>query len=341
MATMTNPANSKSSLLIVSSLFARERIVHERVAALLRAAEHAQFSRDRARLTDLIAQLSKLPLNKQEQDCLGYYEAWQVMGDRPDYYQARLLSLAETAPFGYRIRSLLTAGCLSAYAGDLHDALRIHSVATVRANQAKDYTLSFLLRRNQASIVGLMGDQKRALRMLESLAPLARWVARIHPASAFEYLNALANEMAELGKLEEAHQIISIPTASPMVVRFPEWTETRSAINSKLLRPSRSIIAVSPGTMQLAAVPPAPAPAGLPARASNVSAFPDHRIRKPRNERLFLVANLVNVLIDRGAPESLLRFMNKLIEYGPSDDLVRRITALLDRDGSSARAERQ
>jgi hypothetical protein len=330
MATMTNPATSKSSLLIVSSLFARERIVHEQIAALLGEAERAQFSRDRTRLTDLVAQLRELPLNKQEQDCLSYYEAWWGMADRPDYSRARLLSLAETAPVGYQIRSLMTAGCLNAYAGDLKGALRIHSEAAAIAKQTEAHTLSFLLQRNQASIVGLLGDQKRALRMLESLAPLARRVARIHPASGFEYLNALANEMAELGRPEEAHRIISIPTASTLVVRFPEWIETRSAIESKLLRPSRNVIAVARPRPPLA--PPAAVP---PARASNVTAFPEHRIRRARDERLKLVANLVNVLIDRGAPESLLRFMNRLIESAPTDDFVRRITNLLERTGPS------
>jgi hypothetical protein len=316
--------NNNSAFLIVTSLCARENI-REHVATLLGAAERAQLSRDRARLTKLITHLRKLPLNKWEKDCLGYYEAWAELASLPNS-RGRLYRLAETAPLGYRVRSLMTAGCLLSYAGDLEGALRDHTEAMkmVRfTHEPERHILSCFLLRNQASIIGLGGDQKGALDRLREIGPLARAVARVHPAFGLEYLNAVANELFECGHHAEARYVISIPAANALAMRFPEWLESRRTIERGIRTRNHSTIVV---------------PAGLPP-PNNVHPFPAHRIRRGHSERLLLVANLIDVLLDRGVPENLLRLVNRLIVRAPSEDFIRRITALLDRDRQKASGE--
>jgi hypothetical protein len=318
-------ATNTNSFFIATSLCARGSL-REYVAALLGAAERAQLSRDRARLTELIAQLRKLPLNKWEQNCLGYYEAWSELASLPNS-RGCLYRLAETAPLGYRVRSLMTVGGLAALGGDLNTALRDHAEAMKMVRFTREperYILSCFLLRNQASIIGLGGDQKGALNRLREIGPLARAVARIHPVFGLEYLNAIANELLECGHHAEARYVISVPAAAPLAMRFPEWIESRRTIERSIRTRNHSTIVVPAG------LPPRPPP------PNNVHPFPTHRIRRGHSERLLLVANLIDILLDRGVPENLLRLVNRLIVRAPSEDFIQRTTTLLDRDRRKA-----
>ena len=49
------------------------------------------------------------------------------------------------------------------------------------------------------------GDHKGALRYLESIYPLARMAGSLQPYTYYDYLNTLAVEMSEVGRIEEAH----------------------------------------------------------------------------------------------------------------------------------------
>jgi len=236
----------------------------------------------------------------------------------------------------------MTAGILSAYNKDFDTALKDYATAMRMVEFISHHErdiLSCILARNQATIIGLSGNQQGALRRLHCLSPAARSVARLHPAFGLEYLNALANELFETGEIESAQRIISIPTASSLVARFPEWIESRIAIESKLKRPNRSTVVITGNPLR------PPSPVEQRKRFRLLSPTPqecippsfDSTVSKARptgnSERLNVVANLVEALICRGATENVLKLLNRILEARPSQDLITRLTNLIERDG--------
>lgn len=89
------------------------------------------------------------------------------------------------------------------------------------------------------------GDHKGALADLEKLLPLARTAISLEPVVYYDHLNSLAVEMGEVGRIEEARRVSQVVVASPFAVVYPEWRETLDEIESKMLRPSRTVVAVS------------------------------------------------------------------------------------------------
>ena len=65
------------------------------------------------------------------------------------------------------------------------------------------------------------------------------------PKIYYEYLNSLAGELCEAGRLAEARSLSRIVLASPVVSAYPEWRETHDDIKLRSLRASRSIVAFS------------------------------------------------------------------------------------------------
>ena len=85
------------------------------------------------------------------------------------------------------------------------------------------------------------GFHPQSLKDLERIAPLIR-SANSHVR--YQYLNSLAVELAEVGRLEEASNICDVLLASPYLFAYPEWRETAEEIHLKLYR-SRSVISVT------------------------------------------------------------------------------------------------
>jgi hypothetical protein len=60
-----------------------------------------------------------------------------------------------------------------------------------------------------------------------------RLASHEHPALRYDYLNSLAVELAETGRLEEAKHAIEIALRSPFADRYPNWRTTRDEIADK------------------------------------------------------------------------------------------------------------
>ena len=67
------------------------------------------------------------------------------------------------------------------------------------------------------------GNHKEALSDLEALYPLVRYA---DPIAYFQYLNSLACELGEAGRIEDALKVCQITLASPYLIAYPEWRET-------------------------------------------------------------------------------------------------------------------
>lgn len=89
------------------------------------------------------------------------------------------------------------------------------------------------------------GDHCGALADLENLKPIARAAGLVQPAAYYDYLNSIAVEWAQAGRLEEARHIARKTNASAYVSVYPTWRETLQDIESKSLRASQSVVPVS------------------------------------------------------------------------------------------------
>src|SRR5262249_36931875 len=77
---------------------------------------------------------------------------------------------------------------------------------------------------NLGMIKSMEGDHCEALCMLEGLAPMVRLASTQYPLYFYFYHNALAVELGELGRIQEANAALSIALASPFASSYPEWT---------------------------------------------------------------------------------------------------------------------
>ena len=89
-----------------------------------------------------------------------------------------------------------------------------------------------------ATVKGREGFHQSSLNDMESLIPILRYA---EPRLFFDMLNSYATELGEVGRKDEARNIMRVVLASPFIQAYPEWRET-----AEELRPSRrSFVALS------------------------------------------------------------------------------------------------
>jgi len=76
------------------------------------------------------------------------------------------------------------------------------------------------------------GDHAGSLADLERLFPVMRSFATSYPEDYRYYLNNLAYELGQVGRLEEARAAINVALRSPYADRFPDWAETAQEIET-------------------------------------------------------------------------------------------------------------
>ena len=111
-------------------------------------------------------------------------------------------------------------GSRQARKGDLSSSITYYTEA-LKHSQIP-YTI-IQAERTIAAIKGDEGDHHKAVKHLERIAPLVRYSP---PIERYQYLNSLAVELVEVGRIEEASNISRIVLASPFVFAYPEWRET-------------------------------------------------------------------------------------------------------------------
>jgi hypothetical protein len=94
------------------------------------------------------------------------------------------------------------------------------------------------------------GNHRGALALLENLFPFAHATRSSQPHVYYDYMNSLAVELCEVGRLEEAKNVSQIVLASPFAHAYPEWRETREDIELRGYRRSRATVAVSQRTSE-------------------------------------------------------------------------------------------
>jgi tetratricopeptide (TPR) repeat protein len=205
-------------------------------------ARHADLVRQMYAVEQATQLMLALPLSKQLESIARYYQAlctWRqgYIDDARQFERA-----VEEAPPQYKPRALQALGLTYHKRGELDAALPFYLAAGKAAAICDPLTLAES-HRMIAVVRSMHGDHKRALADLERLFPLVREVAKYYPASYYDFLNSLAVELGEVGRVTEAEAALAIALASPFASAYPEWSETRDEIAARRVSATPSVVA--------------------------------------------------------------------------------------------------
>lgn len=203
---------------IITTIAAANESLERATARLLPLAEIAYGQRDYASLQELSNALTSIPF-AQARNAGRYYQAL-IIKRQGNLDRAADLLTAINAP-----RAIHTLGTIEECRGNWTDAARLH-VEAMRAGLGVDPFTVVSAGLQLAAIRSFDGDHTGSLHAFQSLWPVVRIAARQHPHFYPLWCNALAIELAELGRVDEARQTVAVAIASPVAERYPEWQET-------------------------------------------------------------------------------------------------------------------
>ncbi|MFP5263830.1 MAG: hypothetical protein ACLGJB_18270 [Blastocatellia bacterium] len=203
---------------------------------LARRAELAHAFRQFQKVRELALILSNIPL-KGYKAISNYFLAVAAnnkgAGDQDE--AGMLFELAiDTAPDAYKVKSILSLGALSFHKRDFDSALYFYQ-ETIKGGLLSGPGMQAI--KGISTIKAIEGDHRHALNDLETVLPIIKH-APSH--TYFDLLNSYAVELGEVGRKDEARNIISHVVASPFAFAYPEWQETAR----ELKEPARSFISV-------------------------------------------------------------------------------------------------
>jgi hypothetical protein len=221
----------------------------EFAARLVSLADHAHLIRQFDIVGHVGQLLLHLPLSRQLEGLGDYYQAVSLnrarLGDtvRAGYLFERV---AESASLQYRAKAMLALGGNSLAAGDPRTAISFYrEVMRIGTHdQLFDPVTCYFARQMTAVTKAMDGDHRGSLADLEGMYPLVRMASSVQPYTYYDYLNALAVELAEAGILERAQRVSGIALSSCFALAYPNWRETFEDIEAKSQRSSRSIVGV-------------------------------------------------------------------------------------------------
>jgi hypothetical protein len=222
---------TEKSLLIVSSLAYP-------LPTVLKHIELAQAFRQ----THTVGKLARLLISSpvQEYRLIGqYYLVWCQC--RESKYPSPQLETIIDRTQTYKTKALLTRGAFEAYQGKTDSMLYFYLEALKTTNNISDFVEAS---RNIAVAKSLEGFHHLALKDLEKLSPLLKYVA---PVERYHFLNSLAFELNEAGRAGEARGVSRIVLASPFISAYPEWQETAEGLRGI----NRSFIVPDPSPVRM------------------------------------------------------------------------------------------
>ena len=239
----------QQTLLKLLASFETNQTVSSVTDELVSLAELAYAARQYELLGVVAKSLLNMPSRKGESSGLYYYALHLNRYGFGNVEKANRLfeRVACEGSLPFRARAMWGLGRNSTLASDPKTALLCYkeSARMLELEPTLDSVTWFGTILNVAVIRSFEGDRRGALADLESLLPLANVVGRKQPALYHEYLNSLAVEWGEAGRLAEARHLSLITIALPYASAYPEWRETLYEIELKTVRPSRSVVPVS------------------------------------------------------------------------------------------------
>ena len=170
-------------------------------------------------LGDAAQILVNIPL-KHYQSIGHYYLGWALYKNKKIDEAKIEFEQALSAPDTYKARSLISLGTLEAIRGDVESELRYY-LESMKASQSLSTRLEAA--RGIALLKAREGFHQSSLKDLEDMSAL---VFKSEPIDLFLYLNSLAVELGEAGRINEARNVCNLVLASPFAIAYPECRET-------------------------------------------------------------------------------------------------------------------
>jgi hypothetical protein len=199
---------------------------------LVAECEKAQMLRQTEFLKESSLILSGIPI--QEYQLIGqFYQGFACMSQNPRKVFEEVIEKSIT----YKSKALIALAALELKDNNCELGIKYCSEAIRRSH---NISTKIHAARSITVIKSAEGFHALALKDLEALAPLTRYAS---PIARYQYLNSLAVELGEVGRVEEAKNVCKIVLASPFAFAYPEWHETGREIALKAYK-SRSAVSV-------------------------------------------------------------------------------------------------
>ncbi len=284
-------------------------------------ADNAYYLRRKA----IIQQASQLLFNLDGSydEIALYYQALSVKREgRIDQARTLMERVADRAPLVYQARALLSLGTFSYETGDNESALRFYA-ETIRAEAiSKQPNIMTVAQAHWMSAVtkSVDGDHNGVLDDLIKVKPMFIMISSRYPVFYYKFMNSLAVELGEVGRLDEALSVARAAAASPYAADYPEMRETLDELMQKSRRPSRSMVAVSPPAPMAGNVVSLPA-----VQRTFYGGFKTYEASVPHQARVFKFKDYIKLIKDaRHVAEDKLQAAVELKESRLED--LRRLT---------------
>src|SRR5262249_38740608 len=212
--------------------------------ALAKQAETAYLNRDLTLLEEASTLLRLIPLRGARS--IGLYYGSLALDRRGELERAQTgYELTQASSSGaYKARAIQSLGTLALSLGRVDDSAALLLAALSAATPAGDLLTHLMAQMNLCALKSTLGDHIGALKSLESIAKLTTDLRNVYPVCFYSYHNALAVELGELGRLNEAKAALAVALASPFASAYPEWNETRLELEARRTAATHSIVAV-------------------------------------------------------------------------------------------------
>ena len=247
------------------------------------AIAHRAFTFRQIEIVEQASQmLMSLPLSDQYRSIGLYYHSLNLRRQgQVAEAQTTLEGLVDRVSVQYRGRVIMSLAGLATDRGDFQSALPLYIEAGRAAYDKnwRDWFTCLTTQRMLSVIKGVDGNHSGALADLESLFPIARTIGRWYPNEFYNYLNSLAIELGEVGRLEEASNVCKIVLASPLLSAYPEWRETWDDIQVRRYRTSRSVLLLNHSALNIDNI------VRLPLAERDEDASPEKSYRSPFHQQ--------------------------------------------------------
>jgi len=213
---------------------------HQLSNRLIQLAEQAHAFRQFDKVKEYGQVLSHIPV--KDYQGIGHYFLGVATHRRAvgnENATRRLLEQAvDTAPDAYKLQALLSLSALSFRKRDF-DSTLYYFHQTLKAKKLGIAGLQAI--KGISILKAIEGSHAQAVKDLESILPMMRYApAHIY----YDLLNSYAVELGEVGRKDEARNVMQIVLASPFIFAYPEWRETAEELKPA----SRSSVIIESAT---------------------------------------------------------------------------------------------
>lgn len=198
--------------------------------ALIAAAERACVLRDDRELSRIAGIMCRERTPAALRQIGQYYQGLSLLrGGLAKSAVQSLESVTENGAPVYQAKARIALGSIQHKLGNARQALENYRAAA-RISSDVDWVSYWQAEKMRAVILSGEGDHRGALRQLQRIAPLVRYLGQRYPLTTYDHLNSIALELAENNEQSRAIAIAETMSAWPILDIYPEFEETRRTL---------------------------------------------------------------------------------------------------------------